>query len=121
MSFAGNLFNKYGKKLLVAATKTGPDAAKTTSKNVVHKMTEPAAGLIENTIPKNLSKQNLHLTQIRGVKTSILKWKIHKICKLLNDSTVSKFAKRKWIEVNDLSDGQHSVKKNLRFQTSMFR
>ena len=26
----------------------------------------------------------------------------YKICKLLNDSTVSKFVTRKWVEVNDL-------------------
>ena len=40
----------------------------------------------------------------------------HKISKLLNDSTVSKFVTRKWIEVNDLSSGQYSVNKNVRFK-----
>ena len=29
----------------------------------------------------------------------------HKISNLLNDSTVSKFLTRKWIEINDLSCG----------------
>ena len=29
----------------------------------------------------------------------------HKISKLLKDSTVSKFVTRKWVEVNDLSNG----------------
>ena len=43
----------------------------------------------------------------------------HKISKLLNDSTVSKFVTIKWIEVNDLSSGQYSVNKNIRFKTSM--
>ena len=42
-----------------------------------------------------------------------------KISKLLNDSTVSKFVTIKWIEVNDLSSGQYSVNKNIRFKTSM--
>ena len=28
---------------------------------------------------------------------------------------------RKWIEVNDLSGGQYSVSKNIRFQTLMLR
>ena len=45
----------------------------------------------------------------------------HKISKLLNDSTVSKFAKRKWIEVNGLLNGKYSVHKNLRFKTPMLR
>ena len=45
----------------------------------------------------------------------------HKISKLLNDSTVSKFVTRKWIEVNDLSGGQYSVKENITFKTSMLR
>ena len=44
-----------------------------------------------------------------------------KIYKLLNDSTVSKFVTKKWIEVNDLSSGQYSVNKDVRFKTSMSR
>ena len=40
----------------------------------------------------------------------------YKISKLLNDSTVSKFVK-KWIEINDLSSGQYSVNKYIRFKT----
>ena len=39
----------------------------------------------------------------------------YKTSKLLNYSTVSKFVTRKWIEVNDLSTSQYSVKKNIRF------
>ena len=45
----------------------------------------------------------------------------YKISELLNDSTVSKFVTKKWVEVNDLSSGQYSVKKFIRFKTSMFR
>ena len=41
--------------------------------------------------------------------------------KLLNDSTVSKFVTKKLIERNDLSCGQYSVNKNIRFKTSMVR
>ena len=44
-----------------------------------------------------------------------------KISKLLNDSTVSKFVTKKWTEVSDLSSGHYSVKKNMRFKTSMLR
>ena len=45
----------------------------------------------------------------------------HKISKLLNHPTVSKFLTRKWIEVNDLSSGQYSINKNIRFKTPMLR
>ena len=45
----------------------------------------------------------------------------YKISKLLIDSTVSKIATKKWVEVNDLSTGQYSVNKNIRFKTSMIR
>ena len=46
---------------------------------------------------------------------------LHKISKLLIDSTVPKFVTRKWIEVNDLSGGQHSVNRNIRFKTALLR
>ena len=42
-----------------------------------------------------------------------------KISKLLNVSTVSKVVIKKWMEVNDLSGGQYSVNKNIRFDTPM--
>ena len=45
----------------------------------------------------------------------------HKISKLLNDSTVSEFVTRKWIELNGLSGGQYFFKKNIRFKTLMLR
>ena len=40
LSFAKNFVNKYGKKLMDNATKTGIDAAKTASKRVVQKTVE---------------------------------------------------------------------------------
>ena len=45
--------------------------------------------------------------------------KHYKISKLLEHSTVSKIVTKKWVEVNDLSSGQYSVKKNIRFNTSI--
>ena len=45
----------------------------------------------------------------------------HKMFKLLNDRTVSKFVTRKWIEVNDLLNSQYSVNKNIRYKTPMLR
>ena len=47
--------------------------------------------------------------------------KHYTISKLSNDSTVSKFVTKKWVKVNDLSSGQYSVNKNIRFKTSMLR
>ena len=44
-----------------------------------------------------------------------------KISKSLKDSTVLKYFTRKWVEVNDLSSGQYSVNKNIRFKTLMLR
>ena len=37
----------------------------------------------------------------------------NKISKLLNNSAVSNFLTREWIEVNDLLGGKHSVRKNI--------
>ena len=45
----------------------------------------------------------------------------NKISKLLNDSTVSKFVTRKWIEFNDLSGSQCSFNKNIRFRAPVLR
>ena len=45
----------------------------------------------------------------------------YKISKVLNDSTVSRFVTKKWVEVNDLSNGQYSDSKSIRFKTSMLR
>ena len=50
-----------------------------------------------------------------------IKMEHYKISKLLNDSTVSKFVTKKWVKVNDLSSGDYSINKNIRFKTSMLR
>ena len=47
--------------------------------------------------------------------------KHYKICKLLNNSTVSKVVTKKWIEVNDFSVLQYSVNKNISFKIPMLR
>ena len=46
LSFAGKFGDKYGKKLMDTATKTGIDDPKTTSKTVVQKTGEAAEDLI---------------------------------------------------------------------------
>ena len=48
LSFVKKFGNKYGKKLMDAATKTGIDAAKTASERVVQKTAEVTGDLIGN-------------------------------------------------------------------------
>ena len=48
LSFAKKFGDKYGKKLMDTATKTGIDAAKTTSKRVVQKTAEATGDLVKN-------------------------------------------------------------------------
>ena len=48
LSFAKKFGNKYSKKLVDTATKTGMDAAKIASKKVVQKTTEATGDLIGN-------------------------------------------------------------------------
>ena len=50
MSFATKFEDKYGKKIIDTATKTGIDAAKTASKRVVQKTAEGTGDLIGNKI-----------------------------------------------------------------------
>ena len=50
LPFARKFVNKYGKKLMDTATKTGIDATKTASKRVVQKTAEATGDLIGNKI-----------------------------------------------------------------------
>ena len=55
----------------------------------------------------------------------MIKWNtikfIYQNIKLINDLAVSKFVTRKSSKVSDLSGGQYSAIKKLRFKTSMLR
>ena len=55
LSFAKKFGNKYSKKLIDTATKTGIDAAKTTSKIVVQKTAEATGDLIGNKIADKIT------------------------------------------------------------------
>ena len=55
LSFARKLGDRYGKKLIDTATKTGTDAAKTASKRVVQKTAEAARDLIGNKIADKIT------------------------------------------------------------------
>ena len=76
LSFARKCGDKYGKKLMDTATKTGIDAAKTASKRVVQKTAEAIGDLIGNKIAdkitsigkpkekeKKSNRRNLHSTR----------------------------------------------------------
>ena len=53
--FARKFGDKYGKKLMDTATKTGIDAAKTASKKIVHKTAEATGDLVENKIADKIT------------------------------------------------------------------
>ena len=55
LSFARKFNNKYGKKLIDTATKTGIDAAKSAPKRVVQKTSEAAGDLIGNKIADKIT------------------------------------------------------------------
>ena len=55
LSFSRKVGNKYGKKLMDSETKTGMDAAKTTSKRVVQKTAEATGDLIRNKIADKIT------------------------------------------------------------------
>ena len=55
LSFARNFGDKYDKKLMDTATKTGIDAAKTASKRVVQKTAEASGDLIGNKIADKIT------------------------------------------------------------------
>ena len=59
LPFARKFGNKYGKKLMDTATKTGMDAAKTASKRVVQKTAEDSGDLRKN----KRNRRNLHSTR----------------------------------------------------------
>ena len=55
LSFARKIGDKYGKKLMDTATKTGIDVAKTASKRVVQKTAETSGDLIGNKIADKIT------------------------------------------------------------------
>ena len=55
LSFARNFGDKYDKKLMNIATKTGIDAVKTSSKRVVQKTSEATGDLIGNRIADKIT------------------------------------------------------------------
>ena len=106
LSFA----RKYKKQIL--------DKGLDTSKKVVHK----AGGFIGNKTADAVTKLNDYYIEkqepaeeiiippekrgnTKQMEKNIIKMEHYKISRLLNDSSISKFVTKKWVEVNDLSSG----------------
>ena len=65
LSFARNLNNKYGQKLVDSAKKSAADAFKIASKRVIQKPVEVRGDLVGNTIPNkiiSISKKRQQVT-----------------------------------------------------------
>ena len=69
LSFAKMIGNKYGKKLMDTATKTGMDAAKFVSKRVVQKTAKATGDLIGNKIADKITS----IGTLKEKKQKILK------------------------------------------------
>ena len=133
--------DKYGKKLMDTATKTGIDAAKTVSKRVVQRTAEATGDLIENKIddkitsvgkPKNKVKEN-EINEIEEVyvppevyNRHHIKMEYQKIANLLGNvpDKVPKFITTKWVEVYDQSGNagnRYKPSKQMRFKTPVLK
>ena len=116
---------------------TGLDALRTASKKVVYKTAEITGEFLGNKTANKTVKQKPVIDEnSRNVGEIIIPpekreeilnklrqvlMEHYKIPKLLNNSTVSKFVTKKWLEVNDLPSDQCSVNKIIGFKTSMSR
>ena len=69
LSFARKSGDKYGKKLMDTATKTGIDAAKTASKRVVQKTAEATGDLIGNKIADKITSIGKSKEKVKTNKT----------------------------------------------------
>ena len=147
LSFARKFGDKYGKRLMDTATKTGIDAAKTASKRVVHKTAEATADLIGNKIAdkitslsKTKSKEKEHERQETYIPPEKrqqiiddlrllwyhIKMEYQNITNLLGatPNEVTRFITKKWIEVHDQSgnaEDRYKPSKQIKFKTSILR
>ena len=92
-------------KYLISVTAT----LKTASKKVAHKAAEFLGNKIADAVTKSNGNKIMKSDENpRNVEETVIPLE-------LKDSTVSKFVTKKWIAVNDLSNGHYSVNKNISF------
>ena len=129
LSIAGKFGDKYDKKIMDTATKTGIDTSKTEYKRVVQKTPEVTGDLIGNTIadkitsafkPKNIGKEGIWRFR------HCIKMEYQKVTNLLGNipEIVSKCITEIWVEVHDQSGNANDIykpNKQIRFKTSMLQ
>ena len=91
LSFARNLFVKYGEKLLDTARKTGLGPAKTASKNVVHKKVEATGEFIGNKITEKIAKPDANSRNVEEINIPPEKREetLSQLRKVLSNGTLS--------------------------------
>ena len=77
LSFARRFGDKYSKKLIGTATKTGIDAAKTASKRVVQKTAEATGDLIGNKIAGKITSIGISKKKKKNQKKNQKKFTFH--------------------------------------------
>ena len=84
LSFARTFGDKYGKKIMDTSTKTGIDAAKTTSKRVVQKTADTTGDLIVNKIADKITSTGKVKEKKTKQKFTFHQKKYHKLLMTLN-------------------------------------
>ena len=82
LSFTRRFGDKYDKKLMDTATKTGIDSAKTASKRVVQKTAKATGDLVGNKIADkitSLDKQKVKKKKVKGKKSTYRQKKDNKL------------------------------------------
>ena len=141
-SFARKICDKYGKKLMNTATKTGIYAAKPTSKRVVQKTLEPTGDLIGNKIDDKITsvgktksketeieRQEVYIspekrTNYWWLKIVLTPYKNGLPKNYLVDTTPDNLPTKKWVGVHDKSgraEDRYKPSNQIRFKTSMLR
>ena len=139
--------DKYGKKLMDTATKTGINAAKTASKRVVQKTAEATGDLIGNKIADKITslgksknkekedeRQEIYIPPEKRQQIIDdlrlfwyhIKMEYQKMTNLLGTTPneVPIFITKKWTEVHDQSgnaEDRYKPSKQIRFKTSMLK
>ena len=84
LSFARTFGDKYGKKIMDTSTKTGIDAAKTTSKRVVQKTADTTGDLIGNKIADKITSTGKAKEKKTKQKFTFHQKKYYKLLMTLN-------------------------------------
>ena len=118
LSFARKFGDKYGKKLMDTATKTGIDAAKTASKRVVQKTAEATEDLIGNKIADKITSIGKPKEKEKTKEIEEIYIPPEKRQQVIDDL---RFVIKRWTEVDDQSGGNYNLKKEIKIKALMLR